>query len=144
AMASTTAPAGTLPASPRVSNAVQRRSGIPWYIWCATLAVTSATIGAHWDISWHSSIGRDTFWTPAHMAIYLCGVLAAISCGYAILSSTFGRSDEAKQSTVRIWGFRGPLGAFIASWGGIAMLTSAPFDDWWHSAYGLDVKIVSP
>ena len=25
-----------------------------------------------------------------------------------------------------------------------AMLTSAPFDDWWHNAYGLDVRIVSP
>jgi len=24
------------------------------------------------------------------------------------------------------------------------MLTSAPFDNWWHNAYGLDVKIVSP
>ena len=24
------------------------------------------------------------------------------------------------------------------------MLTSAPFDDWWHAAYGLDVKIISP
>jgi hypothetical protein len=24
------------------------------------------------------------------------------------------------------------------------MLVSAPFDDWWHSAYGLDVKILSP
>ena len=24
------------------------------------------------------------------------------------------------------------------------MLASAPFDDWWHNAYGLDVKIVSP
>jgi hypothetical protein len=24
------------------------------------------------------------------------------------------------------------------------MITSAPFDNWWHSAYGLDVKIVSP
>jgi hypothetical protein len=24
------------------------------------------------------------------------------------------------------------------------MLTSAPFDDWWHAAYGLDVKILSP
>jgi hypothetical protein len=24
------------------------------------------------------------------------------------------------------------------------MLASAPFDDWWHSAYGLDVKILSP
>ena len=24
------------------------------------------------------------------------------------------------------------------------MITSAPFDNWWHNAYGLDVKIVSP
>ncbi len=24
------------------------------------------------------------------------------------------------------------------------MLTSAPFDDWWHNRYGLDVKIASP
>jgi len=24
------------------------------------------------------------------------------------------------------------------------MITSAPFDDWWHNAYGLDVKIISP
>src|SRR2546422_9886753 len=23
--------------------------------------------------SWHRSIGRDTFWTPAHLAIYLAG-----------------------------------------------------------------------
>ena len=47
-------------------------------------------------------------------------------------------------SSVRIWGFAGPLGAFILAWGGVAMLASAPFDDWWHNAYGLDVKIVSP
>ena len=45
---------------------------------------------------------------------------------------------------MRLWGFRAPLGAFIASWGGIAMITSAPFDNWWHDAYGLDVKILSP
>jgi hypothetical protein len=43
-----------------------------------------------------------------------------------------------------MWGFRAPLGAFMAAWGGVAMLTSAPFDNWWHSAYGLDVKIISP
>ena len=24
------------------------------------------------------------------------------------------------------------------------MLVSAPFDDWWHNAYGLDVQIISP
>jgi hypothetical protein len=32
----------------------------------------------------------------------------------------------------------------VAAWGGFVMLTSAPFDDWWHGAYGLDVKILSP
>jgi hypothetical protein len=101
-------------------------------------------VGVHWDISWHRTIGRDTFWTPAHVAIYVCGVLAGISCGYLILSTTFNRQSPLRDVSVRIWGFRGPLGAFIAAWGGIAMLTSAPFDDWWHNAYGLDVKILSP
>src|SRR5438270_4986921 len=117
---------------------------VPWYVWCATIAVTSATIGAYWDISWHSSIGRDTFWTPAHMAIYLCGVLAGVAFGYIILSTTFSKASPLADASVHIWGFRAPLGAFIASWGGIAMLTSAPFDNWWHAAYGLDVKIISP
>ena len=45
---------------------------------------------------------------------------------------------------MRIWGFRGPLGAFVCAWGGVAMITSAPFDNWWHDAYGLDVKVLSP
>ena len=116
----------------------------PWYVWCAVLAVTSSMAGIHWDISWHRSIGRDTFWTPAHVAIYFCGVMAGLSCGYLILSTTFDKASELRESSVRIWGFRGPLGAFIAAWGGIAMLTSAPFDDWWHNAYGLDVRIISP
>jgi hypothetical protein len=101
-------------------------------------------IGVHWDISWHRSIGRDTFWTPAHLAIHFCGILAGISCAYLILSTTFARESPLRTASVRIWGFRGPLGAFIAAWGGIAMLTSAPFDNWWHDAYGLDVKILSP
>jgi hypothetical protein len=101
-------------------------------------------IGGQWDISWHRSIGRDTFWTPAHMAIYLCGVLAGIACGYLILATTLGNVSQLRSTSVTLWGFRGPLGAFIAAWGGVAMLTSAPFDNWWHSAYGLDVKIVSP
>jgi len=90
------------------------------------------------------SIGRDTFWTPAHLLIQLNGVLVGIACGYMILSTTFGGDVAAQGTSVKIWGFRGPLGAFIATWGCIAMLTSAPFDNWWHNAYGLDVKIVSP
>jgi hypothetical protein len=120
-----------------------RVASIPWYVWCLAAAITSDAFGGYWDISWHITIGRDTFWTPAHMAIQLAGVLAGISCGYAILSTTFGASREAKDNSVSIWGFRGPLGCFIATWGAFAMLTSAPFDNWWHAAYGLDVKIIS-
>ena len=117
---------------------------VPWYVWCAVAAVTCAMTGVHWDISWHRSIGRDSFWTPAHIDIYFCGVLAGISCGYLILSTTLHHHSPLRQTSVTLWGFRGPLGAFLAAWGGIAMLTSAPFDDWWHAAYGLDVKILSP
>ena len=38
--------------------------GVPWYLWCAALSVTSAYVGGYWDISWHRSIGRDAFLTP--------------------------------------------------------------------------------
>src|SRR5580704_12419030 len=117
---------------------------IPWYLWASILGVTSAMAGVEWDISWHRSIGRDTFWTPPHMAIYLCGVIAGISSAYLILATSFGKLPRVRESSVKMWGFYGPLGAFITAWGGIAMLVSAPFDNWWHGAYGLDVKILSP
>ncbi|PWT86760.1 MAG: hypothetical protein C5B57_00500 [Blastocatellia bacterium] len=119
-------------------------AGVPWYLWTAALAVTSAYVGGYWDISWHRSIGRDTFWTAPHLAIYACGVLAGVSSGYLILTATFGRSSSLKPVSVRMWGLSGPLGAFISVWGGVAMLASAPFDNWWHNAYGLDVRIISP
>ena len=122
----------------------ESRAGVPWYLWVAALAVTSAYVGGYWDIAWHRSIGRDTFWSAPHMAIYACGILAGISSAYLIFSTTFGKREALKDASVRIWGLRGPLGAFICAWGGVAMLASAPFDDWWHNAYGLDVKIISP
>ena len=120
---------------------------IPAAIWCMLVAITSDMIGGYWDVAWHQSIGRDTFWTPAHLAIQLCGVLGGLTSGFLILSTTFGHSPAAYQrrvASVKIWGFRGPFGAFIAAWGGFAMITSAPFDNWWHNAYGLDVTILSP
>jgi hypothetical protein len=121
-----------------------RARAVPWFVWCAALAVTSSVLGVHWDISWHRSIGRDQFLTPPHLAIYLAGILGGLFSGWLILSTTLRGSPADKQAAVGMWGFRGPLGAFLTAWGGVAMLTSAPFDDWWHSTYGLDVKIVSP
>ena len=107
-------------------------------------AAVSIVTGILWDISWHRTIGRDSFWTPAHMAIYVGGALGGLLCGAVVLKITLLGSAEEKRASVRLWGMHGPLGAWVAIWGAFAMLTSAPFDDWWHAAYGLDVKILSP
>jgi hypothetical protein len=108
------------------------------------LGATSISVGLLWDISWHASIGRDSFWTPAHMAIYLGGLLCGLPAGWLALTTTFAGSEEQRATSVAFWGFRAPLGAWVSIWGCLAMLTSAPFDDWWHNAYGLDVTIISP
>src|ERR1700722_18443635 len=118
--------------------------GIPWYIWASAVAVTSTSVGLYWDISWHMSIGRDTFWTPAHLGIHFGAIVAGLSSVFLILATTFGKNRELRATSVRMWGFYGPLGTFVSLWGGLAMLTSAPFDDWWHNAFGLDVQIMSP
>ena len=119
-------------------------SPIPWYLWAVVFASTSVVVGVIWDISWHRTIGRDTFFTPAHMAIYLGGIVAGLSCGALVLKTTFTGTAEEKAQGVRFWGFYGPLGAWVCIWGSFAMVVSGPFDDWWHNAYGLDVEILSP
>jgi hypothetical protein len=116
----------------------------PWHIYAVLFATTSIVVGVIWDISWHMTIGRDTFWTPAHLAIYLGGVVGGLASGVVVLRTTFAGSLEEKARAVRFWGFRGPLGSWVSIWGALAMITSAPFDDWWHNAYGLDVEILSP
>lgn len=123
---------------------VERAAALPWTLTAMLFGSTSIIVGLLWDISWHMTIGRDTFWTPAHMATYLGGVLAGISGGWLALKTTFAGTPQERGTAVRFWGFRAPLGAWIAIWGAFAMLTSAPFDDWWHNAYGLDVEILSP
>ena len=119
-------------------------SAAHWSIYAVLFASTSVILGVMWDISWHRTIGRDTFWTPAHIGIYLGGVVAGLTSGVLALKTTFAGTGAERGTAVRFWGFRAPLGAWVCIWGAFAMLTSAPFDDWWHNAYGLDVKIISP
>ncbi len=121
-----------------------RTAPIPWHVGALLVAATSAVVGVIWDISWHRSIGRDTFWTPAHLAIYLGGALAGLSCGWLVLKTSFAGTPDERAAGVAFWGLRGPLGAWVAIWGSIAMIASAPLDNWWHNAYGLDVKVLSP
>ncbi len=122
---------------------LSRAEAVPWLVWANVIASVSIATGLYWDISWHETIGRDSFWTPAHLLIQFGAVLAAFGSAWVIMRTTFGDTDDRRNS-VNVLGFRAPLGAFIAAWGGGAMLTSAPFDNWWHEAYGLDVKIISP
>ena len=70
-------PAATFDARPDAAprTVVTVRSAVRWYVWCLAAAVTFDAFGGYWDISWHISIGRDTFWTPAHMMVYLAGIL---------------------------------------------------------------------
>jgi hypothetical protein len=117
---------------------------LPWYVWSFFVSSACAVIGATWDISWHMSIGRDTFWSPPHLFIYASGLLAGFTAAWLILLTTFDTDAPLRAASIRMWGFQGPLGAFLAAWGALAMITSAPFDDWWHNAYGLDTKILSP
>lgn len=138
------------PISARVEQlapAVPRVRAIPWPTWACFFAPICIITGLYWDISWHETIGRDTFWTPAHLLIQFGAVLAGLASLWMISQATFGRNAQAaaaRDTSVNVLGLRGPLGAFICGWGGGAMITSAPFDDWWHNAYGLDVKIISP
>src|ERR1043165_8842118 len=117
---------------------------IPWFVYAALFGSTSIIIGGEWDISWHQSIGRDSFWSPPHLAIYLGGIVAGLASAWVVLRTTFKGTVEQRAAGIRLWGFTGPLGAFFCIWGALAMVTSAPFDDWWHNTYGLDVKIISP
>jgi hypothetical protein len=128
---------------------LSRAEAIPWLVWANVIASVSIATGLYWDISWHETIGRDSFWTPAHLLIQFGAVLGAFGSAWVIMRTTFGGDTNAsvqddRRNSVNVLGFRAPLGAFIAAWGGGAMLTSAPFDNWWHEAYGLDVKIISP
>jgi hypothetical protein len=115
-----------------------------WHGAAVTFAAVCVMIGVYWDISWHMSIGRDTFWTPAHLLIQAGGLIAGLTSGYVAIRTTFGGTVAAHDASVNFWGFRAPLGAWVAIWGCFAMVSSAPFDNWWHDAYGLDVRIISP
>jgi hypothetical protein len=126
------------------AKAVSKPAAAPWLSWMGLIASVCISSGIYWDISWHETIGRDTFWTPAHLLTQFGAIVAGLASSWVIFGTTLAGSAESKRTSVNVLGFRAPLGAFILAWGAAAMLTSAPFDNWWHDAYGLDVKIISP
>ncbi|TAD85798.1 MAG: hypothetical protein EAY75_10355 [Bacteroidetes bacterium] len=119
--------------------------GVPLYVYAVTLASLLVIVGILWDISWHRTIGRDAFLSAPHLLIYLGAVFGGLFSGIQVLWNSFWGSAETKAGLIKLWVvFYSSLGAMFCIWGAVAMLTSAPFDDWWHNTYGLDVTILSP
>lgn len=135
---------GDVLALPQTQTASDHTAKLPRSVYLAVAGLACLPIGLLWDISHHSTIGRDSFWTPAHLLIQLGGIVPALLFASIALKTTFRGTKEERNASVSFWGLRAPLGVWVTAWGAIAMMTSAPFDDWWHNRYGLDVKIVSP
>lgn len=115
------------------------------YVYACVFSSLCIVTGLIWDISWHMSIGRDGLFAPPHLVIYIGAVVSGLFSGFQVLKTSFFSIAEEKAKAVNFWWiFYGSLGALFCIWGAIAMLTSAPFDDWWHNTYGLDVTILSP
>ncbi len=115
-----------------------------WVLYAVLFSSTCIVVGLIWDISWHMTVGRDTLWTAPHVLEQIGASVAGLACGALVLKTTFAGSEEERARSVHFWGFTAPLGAWICIWGALAMIASVPFDNWWHNAYGLDVKIISP
>src|SRR6187551_3471981 len=98
--------ATTLSSLPQIQSRVAARSAAVASLWHASTAVLAAAcvmIGVYWDISWHMSIGRDSFWTPAHLLIQAGGLIAGISSGYVAIKTTFFGTEAERSASVSFW-----------------------------------------
>jgi hypothetical protein len=117
-----------------------------WALW---YLLFQAILGLGWDIRWHATFGRDTFWAPPHMLMYSGIALAGFLCIGVVLRDTWRYYRHAPgvtdATTWAIFGFfRGPLGFAVTGCGMAVLLFAAPFDNWWHELYGLDVTLWAP
>jgi len=145
-------PAGRTGSGSRVAAASAERAEHRRRTVAACLLVyllAQANLGLAWDIRWHGAVGRDDFWTPPHLLIYSGVALAGLLCLAMVLQTSVRRwrgdpsLDEA--NTVTLFGvFHAPLGFAIAGFGLATLLFAAPFDNYWHELYGIDVALWAP
>lgn len=120
-------------------------ASLPFYVYAVVFSSFCICVGLIWDISWHTSIGRDGLFSPPHLMTYIGAVTSGLCSGYYVLRLTFAGKEAERQQSIKFWKvFYGSLGALFCIWGAFTMITSAPFDDWWHNTFGLDVTILSP
>src|SRR5438874_13424135 len=120
------ATSGDVLAPAQKQTASVRSEELPRSVYLAVAGLACLPIGLLWDISHHSTIGRDTFWTPAHILVQLGGIVPALLCASIAFKTTFGASPAERDASVSFWGLRAPLGVWVTIWGAMAMVASAP------------------
>ena len=115
------------------------RLGALTAVFLGLVAVFAALGGIYWDVTWHATIGRDSFWIPPHLFVY-SGVQVLLLSALGGLALAWRRAGSLRVALT------GPVGTgfAIAALGPVVQIAAAPLDDLWHRIYGLDVTIWSP
>lgn len=109
------------------------------FIGLGLAAILTALIGIYWDVTWHATIGRDSFWIPPHRLVY-AGVALLLLGGLGGLALRWQRTGSLRAALAEQAG----LGFVVAALGPVLQITAAPLDNLWHRLYDLDVTVWSP
>jgi hypothetical protein len=60
-------------------------------IWFGLFASLLLMVGGVWDIAWHHTRGRDTFWSPPHLLLYGGVGVMALVCLAVVMRPIGGR-----------------------------------------------------
>ena len=99
-----------------------------------SLGMLLAAAGGSWDITNHLLNKPETFFAPPHAVLY-SGVASAVVGTVLVFSAS--RSDDGATGKM-IW----PVKLVIA--GVVMLISAAPVDFGWHSAFGLDGLLSPP
>ena len=104
-------------------------------------------VGTSWDIQWHTLIGRDRTLIPPHEMMLAGITLGGIAALTVIITETIWArryKSMAQEFTPFAGLFSGPLGAYIVGYAALNSAVAFPLDTYWHSLYGIDVKLWAP
>jgi hypothetical protein len=100
-----------------------------------SLGMLLAAAGGSWDITNHLLNKPETFFAPPHAILYSGAASAVVGTVLVFFGSKSGGSTEGKKM---IW----PAKLVII--GVVMLISAAPLDFGWHSAFGLDGLLSPP